>query len=105
MYKEIGKTAIAKTRYSFKKGFMQVSIGEKSAVKNELMKVLGITGRTGEKSAVKNELMKVLGITGRTYFSTVLNAGIMDISISKYQAITHLFARRGITDVWTTEEA
>ena len=85
MYKEIGKTAIAKTRYSFKKGFMQVSIGE--------------------KSAVKNELMKVLGITGRTYFSTVLNAGIMDISISKYQAITHLFARRGITDVWTTEEA
>lgn len=85
MYKEIGKTAIAKTRYSFKKGFMQVSIGE--------------------KSAVKNELMKVLGITGRTYFSTVLNAGIMDISISKYQAITNLFARRGITDVWTTEEA
>ena len=85
MYKEIGKTAIAKTRYSFKKGFMQVSVGE--------------------KSAVKNELMKVLGITGRTYFSTVLNAGIMDISISKYQAITHLFARRGITDVWTTEEA
>ena len=85
MYKEIGKTAIAKTRYSFKKGFMQVSIGE--------------------KSAVKNELMKVLGITGRTYFSTVLNAGIMDISISKYQAITNLFARRGITDVWTIEEA
>ena len=85
MYKEIGKTAIAKTRYSFKKGFMLVSIGE--------------------KSAVKNELMKVLGITGRTYFSTVLNAGIMDISISKYQAITNLFARRGITDVWTIEEA
>lgn len=85
MYKEIGKTAIAKTRYSFKKGFMQVSIGE--------------------KDAVKKELMDILGITGRTYFSTVLNAGIQDISISKYQAITNLFARRGITDVWTTEEA
>ena len=84
MYKEIGKTAIAKTRYSFKKGFMQVSIGE--------------------KYAVKKELMDILGISGRTYFSTVLNAGILDISISKYQAITNLFARRGITDVWDTEE-
>lgn len=84
MYKEIEKAAIAKTRYSFKKGFMQVSIGE--------------------KDAVRKELMDVLGITGRTYFSTVLNAGILDISISKYQAITNLFARRGITDVWETEE-
>ena len=58
----------------------------------------------GEKGAVRKELMDVLGITGRTYFSTVLNAGILDISISKYQAITNLFARRGITDVWDTEE-
>lgn len=84
MYKEIGKTAIAKTRYSFKKGFMQVSIGE--------------------KDAMRKELMCILGISGRTYFSTVLNAGILDISISKYQAITQAFARRNITDVWDTEE-
>ena len=85
MYKEIGKTTIAKTRYSFKKGFMQVSIGE--------------------KNAVKKELMGILGITGKNYFSTILNAGILNISITKYNAITQAFARRGITDVWTTEEA
>lgn len=85
MYKEIGKTTIAKTRYSFKKGYMQVSIGD--------------------KDTIKKELMDILGITGRTYFSTILNAGITDISMTKYQAITQAFARRGITDVWTTEEA
>ena len=80
-----GYITIAKTRYSFKKGFMQVSIGE--------------------KNAVKKELMGILGITGKTYFSTILNAGIPNISITKYNAITQAFARRGITDVWTTEEA
>ena len=59
----------------------------------------------GEKNAVKKELMGILGITGKTYFSTILNAGILNISITKYNAITQAFARRGITDVWTTEEA
>ena len=84
MYKEIEKKTIAKTRYSFKKGFMQVSIGE--------------------KDALKKELMSILGISGRTYFSTILNSGIVDISLTKYELINRAFARRGITDVWTTEE-
>ena len=49
--------------------------------------------------------MQVLGISRLTYFSVVLNKGIVNISLPRYEAINHIFARRGITDVWTTEEA
>lgn len=84
MYKKDGKTAIAKTRYSFKKGYMQVAIGE--------------------KDNVREELKSILGIRGRTYFSTILNAGIIDISLTKYELINQAFARRNITDVWDITE-
>lgn len=84
MYKKDGKTAIAKTRYSFKKGYMQVSIGE--------------------KEKLREELKSILGISGRTYFSTILNAGIVDISLTKYELINQAFARRNITDVWDITE-
>ncbi len=84
MYKKDGKTAIAKTRYSFKKGYMQVSIGE--------------------KEKFREELKSILGISGRTYFSTILNSGIIDISLPKYELINQAFARRNITDVWDITE-
>lgn len=84
MYKKDGKTAIAKTRYSFKKGYMQVSIGE--------------------KEKLREELKSILGISGRTYFSTILNSGIIDISLPKYELINQAFARRNITDVWDITE-
>lgn len=84
MYKKLRKTTIAKKRYSFKKGYLQVPIGE--------------------KGKVQEELKHVLGISGRTYFSTILNSGIADISLSKYEAINQAFARRNITDVWDITE-
>lgn len=84
MYKKERKTAIAKTRYSFKKGYMQVPIGE--------------------KDRVREELKNILGIRGRNYFSTILNAGIIDISLPKYELINQAFARLNITDVWTIKE-
>ena len=80
MYKKHRKTAIAKTRYSFKKGYLQVPICE--------------------KEQVRDELKNILGITGRTYFSSILNPGIVDISLPKYDLINQAFARRNITDVW-----
>lgn len=80
MYKKHRKTAIAKTRYSFKKGYLQVPICE--------------------KEKVRDELKNILGITGRTYFSSILNSGIVDISLPKYELINQAFARRNITDVW-----
>ena len=84
MYKKDGKTAIAKTRYSFKKGYMQVSIGE--------------------KEKLREELKSILGISSRTYFSTILNSGIIDISLPKYELINQAFARRNITDIWDITE-
>lgn len=84
MYKKHRKTAIAKTRYSFKKGYLQVPIGE--------------------KEKVRDELKNILGISGRTYFSTILNSGIENISLPKYEAINQAFARRNITDVWDITE-
>lgn len=84
MYKKHGKTAITKTRYSFKKGYLQVPIGE--------------------KEKVREELKNILGISGRTYFSTILNSGITDISLPKYELINQAFARRNITDVWDITE-
>ena len=85
MYNNDSTSTIAKTRYKFRKGYLQVSLADK----NEL----------------RQELMQALGITRLTYFSVVLNRGIVDISLPRYEAINHIFARRGITDVWTTEEA
>ena len=84
-YNEIVNPAIEKMRYCFRKGYMKVSLQD--------------------KNTVRAELMQILGITDMTYFSRILNKGVPNISLLKYQAITQAFARRGITDVWTTEEA
>lgn len=85
MYNTDSKPTIAKTRYKFRKGYLQVSLAD--------------------KKELRQELMQVLGISRLTYFSVVLNKGIVNISLPRYEAINHIFARRGITDVWTTEEA
>lgn len=80
MYGKIGKKAIAKTRYSFKKGYLQVTIAQ--------------------KHEVREKIMKVLGITRLTYFSSIMNAGIVDISISKHKGITDVFKEYGIFNIW-----
>lgn len=85
MYNNSSEKAIAKIRYKFRKGYQQVTLSD--------------------KKDVHRELMQALGITDRAYFYQMLNKGIVNISLPRYQAITNLFARRGITDVWTTEEA
>ena len=84
MYNSVSNLTIAKIRYKFRKGYLQVSLAE--------------------KKELRKELMQVLGITRLTYFSFVLNKGIINISLPRYEAINHIFARRGITDVWETEE-
>lgn len=85
MYNNLSNSAIAKTRYSFRKGYMKVSLED--------------------KNAVRQELMELLGITSMTYFSRVLNCGIINIRLPFYEAINQVFLKRNITDVWTTEEA
>ena len=84
MYKKHRKTAIAKTRYSLKKGYLQVPICE--------------------KKKVREERKTTLGISRRNYFSTILNSGIVDISLPKYELINQASARRNITDVWDITE-
>lgn len=84
MYNNLLKTSIAKTRYRFRKGYLQVTLSD--------------------KKEVQRELMQVLGTADRAYFSQLLNKGIVNISLPRYEAINHIFARKGITDVWETEE-
>lgn len=85
MYNNDSIPTIAKIRYKFRKGYLQVSLAD--------------------KTELRKELMQALGISRLTYFSVVLNRGIVNIRLPHYEAINHIFARRGITDVWTTEEA
>lgn len=84
MYNSNSNPTIAKIRYKFRKGYLQVSLVD--------------------KKELRQELMQVLGISRLTYFSVVLNKGIVNISLPRYEAINHIFARRGITDIWETEE-
>lgn len=84
MYKNYRKKTIAKIRYKFRKGYLQLSLGE--------------------KKEVQRELMQVFGTEDKAYFSQLLNKGIVNIRLPHYEAINHIFARRGITDVWDTEE-
>lgn len=84
MYNNLANLAIAKTRYSFRKGYMKVSLED--------------------KNEVRQEIMKILGISSLTHFSRVLNNGIVNIRLPYYDAITKLFAQRNITDVWTITE-
>lgn len=80
MYKEIETPAIAKKRYYFKKGYRQVTIAQ--------------------KDEVRRILMSALNITRYTYFSHLLNNGIVDISMSKYEVITAILQKYGVTDIW-----
>ena len=84
MYNSNLTTTIAKKRYSFRKGYLKVSLEE--------------------KNNLRKELMDILGISRLTYFSTILNSGITDISLPKYELINQAFARRNITDVWDITE-
>ena len=84
MYNKTRTCAIAKKRYSFKKGYLQVSLEE--------------------KDKLKNDLKVVLNNPSRSYFSKKLNSGIIDISVTLFTAITNVFQKYGITDCWTIEE-
>ena len=84
MYKKDETCTIAKKRYSFKKGYLQVAIGD---IKE-----------------IQKKLMELLGATRLTYFSTLLNRGIVDMSKAKYDAITALFNQYSIIDIWDIKE-
>lgn len=84
MYKENTTKAIAKKRYSFRKGYLQVTLKD--------------------RDELREELKKILRITQRSYFYNVMNNGIVDISLPRFEAINQAFARRNITDVWDITE-
>ena len=84
MYKEITTKAIAKKRYSFRKGYLQVTLKD--------------------RDELREELKNILRITQRSYFYNVMNSGIVDISLPRFEAINQAFARRNITDVWDITE-
>ncbi len=83
-YNKVREKKIAKIRYRFKRGYLQVTLSD--------------------KAEVQRELMELIGTTDRAYLSRVLRDGFINISLPRYEAINHIFARRGITDVWETEE-
>ena len=82
MYNKTRTSAIAKKRYSFKKGYLQVSLEDKDKLKSDLTQVLN----------------------NQSYFSKKLNAGIIDISVTLFSAITEVFKKYDITDCWTIED-
>ena len=84
MSKNCEQLSIANKRYSFKKGYLQVSLAN--------------------KDEVRDELMRILKIAGKTYFSVLLNGGIIDIARCKYEDITTLFEKYGISEVWDITE-
>ena len=84
MYKEITTKPIAKKRYSFRKGYLQVTLKD--------------------RDELREELKRILRITQRSYFYSVMNSGIIDISLPRFEAINQAFARRNITDVWDITE-
>ena len=84
MYKENTTKAIAKKRYSFRKGYLQVTLKD--------------------RDELREELKSILRITQRSYFYSVMNGGIIDISLPRFEAINQAFARRNITDVWDITE-
>ena len=84
MYKDFVTKAIAKKRYSFRKGYLQVTLKD--------------------RDELREELKNILRITQRSYFYSVMNSGIVDISLPRFEAINQAFARRNITDVWDITE-
>lgn len=84
MYKENTTKAIAKKRYSFRKGYLQVTLKD--------------------RDKLREELKNILRITQRSYFYVIMNTGITDISLPRFEAINQAFARYNITDVWDITE-
>ena len=84
MYKKRVTATIAKKRYSFRKGYLQVTLKD--------------------RDELREELKRILRITQRSYFYNVMNSGITDISLPRFEAINQAFARRNITDVWDITE-
>ena len=84
IYNKTITPAIAQKRYSFKQGYLQVSLED--------------------KDKLKSDLIQVLNNPSRSYFSKKLNAGIVDISVTLFSAITDVFKKYDITDCWTIEE-
>ena len=84
MHRENTTKAIAKKRYSFKKGYLQVTLKD--------------------RDELREELKKILRITQRSYFYKVMNTGIIDISLPRFEAINQAFERRNIIDVWDITE-
>ena len=84
MYNKTRTSAIAKKRYSFKKGYLQVSLED--------------------NDKPTSDLTPVLNNPSRSYFSKKLNAGIIDISVTLFSAITEVFKKYDITDCWTIED-
>lgn len=80
MYDKNETKAIAKKRYSFKKGYLQVTLSQ--------------------KKEVREKLMSALKISRLTYFSSLLNGGIIDISMTKYEKISAVFSEYNIIDIW-----
>ncbi len=80
MYNKLVRKKIVFNRYSFKKGYYQVPYGK--------------------EAECRNRIIDELGICGRAYFSLLLNRGIRDISLYKYETITRILNDYGITDIW-----
>ncbi len=85
MYNKIETKPITKKRYFFRKGYVQL--------------------RMEQKVEAREKLIEALKIRSNTYFSSLLNNGILDITIYKYDLVTAIFAEYGITDVWDTMDA
>ena len=83
MSKEVEEFAIAKKSYSFKKGFLQISLAN--------------------KKDCRKRIMDILSIKRESYFSALLNSGIVELSKTKFDAITALFHEYGITEIWDIE--
>lgn len=74
---------ITKKRYFFKTGYLQLPLGA--------------------KAEAREDLIKALRIKGASYFSYILNHGIVDITIYKYELITAIFEKYGVVkNVWST---
>lgn len=84
IYKDFTTQAIAKKRYCFRKGYLQVSLQD--------------------RGALRDELKQILRITQRNYFYRLMNQGIVNISLERFEAINQAFARRNITEVWEITE-
>lgn len=71
-------------KFSLKKGFNQISIGD--------------------SSKVKKELMDALHITSRSAWSLYLR-GIYQPRYDEVQVIEQIFAQYGITNIWEEDES